>query len=613
MNSGTRWNPFTKQLVVVALLVGAVFVLFRVSEIIPPLIIALFLAYLVAMAIPALQRQMGWSRGGAAIVMELFIVLIVLTLPALITPWLINAVTAFASTFTKVVNELLSVTPKPIEITPKLVINLGPFYQPINQWLRSVVGPELGNLQNLLNMGGLQNLLTPFASGVTTVLKGALSGIIWFFFILVVAFYVARDGERFGRFVSERVPDDWRPEFGRLWRELALIWDSFVRGQLLLALIVGVVVWISMTILGIGNAPVLGLISAVLEFVPSIGPVIAAVPGVLFALVLGSSWIPLPNTWFAVLVGLVYFLIQQVENLYLLPRVVGARIRLHPVVVIVGALAGNAIAGILGILLAAPTIACARVLGGYALRKLFDQEPFAEPETPDRRLLWGELVQKREVAAILFDIDGTLVETDDYLTRWVAGSLRIGGRLLPEARRVRLARRGVLIAEGPANFVITVLDMVKLDEPAFRLRRWLRRATGVGEAAGACACVDGTEEALRVLRSRGYLLGVVTNRDRAEAETILQDVGLRPLVGIVLTRQDSSRMKPHPMPVRLAAEQLGVKPEQCIVVGDTGVDIRAGKSAGSLAVGVRCGFGQDGDFREADLVLDKPADLIEWL
>jgi HAD superfamily hydrolase (TIGR01549 family) len=611
MNTGTRWNPFTKQLVVVALLVGAVFLLFRVSEIIPPLIIALFLAYLISIPIPSLQRRTGWSRGAVAVLMELLLVLVVFTLPALIAPWLVNAVTAFGATFAKVVNELLSVTPKPIEITPKLVLNLGPFYQPINQWLQGVVGPEIGNLQNLQNLQGLQGLLTPFASGVTTVLKGAFSGIVWFFFILVVAFYVGRDGERIGRFVSERVPDDWRPEFGRLWRELALIWDSFVRGQLLLAATVGVIVWISMTILGISNAPVLGLISAVLEFVPSIGPVLAAVPGVLIALVLGSTWIPLPNTWFAVLVGFVYFLIQQVENLYLLPRVVGARIRLHPVVVIVGALAGNAMAGILGILLAAPTIACGRVLVGYALRKLFDQEPFAEPETPDLHLLWGELVHKREVAAVLFDIDGTLVETDDYLTRWVS-ALRIGGRLLPEASRVHLARRGVMALEGPANLMVTVLDAISLDAPAFRLQRWVRRATGVAEIVG-CECVDGTGEALRVLRSRGYLIGVVTNRDRVDAEALLQGAGLRSLIGTLITREDSARMKPHPMPIRLAAEKLGVKAEQCIVVGDTGVDIRAGKAAGSLAVGVRCGFGQDGDFREADLVLDKPADLIGWL
>jgi phosphoglycolate phosphatase-like HAD superfamily hydrolase len=408
------------------------------------------------------------------------------------------------------------------------------------------------------------------------------------------------------------VPDEWRPELGRLWRELAAIWDSFVRGQLLLALIVGVVVWISMTVLGVRNAPVLGLISALFEFVPSIGPVIAAVPGVLIALVLGSSWLPLPNPWFAVLVAFVYFLIQQVENLYLLPRIVGARIRLHPAVVIIGALVGGSLAGILGILLAAPTIAGARVLLGYALRKLIDQEPFVEPETPDLRLLWGETVKKREVAAILFDLDGTLVETDDYLSRWVSANIRLSTRVLPEDRRLALARRGVMTVEGPANAMVTVLDRLQLDNAAYRLRRWLRRVTGVTETP-CCECVEGSVEAMRVLRNRGYLLGVVTNRDATETNFILQNSNLRQFVGAVVTREDSARMKPHPMPVRLAAERLGVAPEQCIMVGDTSVDIRAGKAAGALAVGVRCGFGQDGDFSEADLVLDLPEDLLEWL
>ena len=116
-----------------------------------------------------------------------------------------------------------------------------------------------------------------------------------------------------------------------------------------------------------------------------------------------------------------------------------------------------------------------------------------------------------------------------------------------------------------------------------------------------------------MLRSRGYLLGVVTSRDRSETDYILQTSNLRQFVGAVVTREDSSRMKPHPMPVRVAAERLGIAPEQCIMVGDTSVDVRAGKAAGALAVGVRCGFGQGGDFNEADLVLDIPEQLLEWL
>ena len=57
-----------------------------------------------------------------------------------------------------------------------------------------------------------------------------------------------------------------------------------------------------------------------MEFVPAIGPVVAAVPSIMIAIFLGSSWIPIPNLWFALVVGLTYFLLQQFENLYLVPR-----------------------------------------------------------------------------------------------------------------------------------------------------------------------------------------------------------------------------------------------------------------------------------------------------
>ena len=372
MNTGTRWSPFTKQLVVVTLLVGAVFLVLRISDIIPPLIIALFFAYFISLGIPWVQRNTGWSRGVAAILTELFVLLLVFTVPALITPWLVNAVNGFIGTLSKVVNELLSVTPKPIEITPNLVINLGPFYQPINQWLRGVVGPEIGNLENLQGLQGLEGLLTPFASGVTTVLKGAISGIIWFFFILVVAFYVARDGERLGRFVSERVPDEWRPEFGRLWRELAMIWDSFVRGQLLLAADRGPGrldfddhPWHRAMRRSWASSP---RCSSSCRRSARCWP---QCPACRLRSCSARHGFPCPTSGLPCSSAFVYFLIQQVENLYLLPRVVGARIRLHPV----GrdrrrARRATRMAGILGILLAAPTIACARVLVGYALRKI---------------------------------------------------------------------------------------------------------------------------------------------------------------------------------------------------------------------------------------------------
>ena len=395
---------------------------------------------------------------------QIVVLLLLLTIPAIITPWAVNAFSAFGNTLVKVGQELLEVEPKPISITSSLTIDLGPFYQPINEWLLGLLGPNATTLQ------GAQRLLGPLAGGAAVVVRGAVNGVVWAIFILVLSFYVVKDGPRLGRFAAMNVPEPWRPELGRLWQEIVRIWNSFVRGQFVVAFIMGVTVTVTMGALGVRNAAVLGLISGVMEFVPAIGPVIAAVPGILIAAFLGSSWLPIPNLWFALVVGLTYFLLQQFENLYLVPRVVGSRVRLHPAVVIIGVLAGLQLGGILGVLLAAPTIASARALLSYAYCKLFDAEPFRPIEVPpDRSQLWRELAQGHGVRAVLFDLDGTLIETDDLAVAALAARLRFLGRLATQEQRLHRARRWLMDSEEFVNGLMTVLDRLGLDSLPFRL------------------------------------------------------------------------------------------------------------------------------------------------
>lgn len=603
----TRWNPFVKQLVIIGTLIGTVWVLTRVRGVITPLILALLLAYLVSQPVQWVLRRTGWPRTPVVIVSQIIVVLLILTVPAAITPWLVNALGSFGNTLVTLLQELLEATPKPLTLTPTLTVDLGPYYEPINQWLRSIVGPDLSMIQNL------QAWLGPVATSAAGVLRGAVNGVVWLIFIMVVCFYTVRDGPRLLQTVSVTLPEAWRPELSRLWRELVRIWDAFVRGQLILGLIIGVIVWLSMSILGVRNAPGLGLISGLLEFIPAVGPVLAAVPGVAIALFFGSSWLPLPHLWFAVLVGGVYFLIQQLENLYLLPRVVGGRVRLHPAVVIVGALAGAQLGGVLGILLAAPVIAASRLLLGYTFRKLLDQPPFVDqPPAPDRKLVWDELVRARQVRAVLFDLDGTLIESDDRAVEALVQRLRFLGRLASPEQRMRLARRWLMRSEVIVNSTLTLLDRLHLDGPLFRLldRLHLLRAQRQPDVFVAVA---GTPDMLAALRKAQYALGVVTSRNHREAAAFAAQFGLTSLFDVMITRDDVLRLKPHPMAVRKAAEKLGLPVQQCAMVGDTEVDVRAAKTAGALAVGVLCGFGEQGDLGDADLVLDSPAQLDAWL
>jgi predicted PurR-regulated permease PerM len=197
--------------------------------------------------------------------------------------------------------------------------------------------------------------------------------------ILVLGYYMLIDfGELDDSFVG-MVPRAYRADFRRLLDETGLVWNAFFRGQLLLGLIVGGLVAVVLTILGVRFSLVLGLIAGVLEFVPIFGPAIAGLISVLVALFQGSNWWGLSVWAFGGIVLVVFVLIQQVENNILVPRIIGHSLNLHPILVLLGALVGGLLAGVLGLLLAAPSVATLRLWLGYVYRKVVGLETWPRP------------------------------------------------------------------------------------------------------------------------------------------------------------------------------------------------------------------------------------------
>ncbi|HMQ51259.1 MAG TPA: AI-2E family transporter, partial [Anaerolineae bacterium] len=227
-------------------------------------------------------------------------------------------------------------------------------------------------------------------------------GFIWAIFIFVVGYYLLLDANRFIDWVDSWVPPPFIDEFRQLRRVIDGVWKSYFIGQVTLAIIVGVVIGGVTALLGIRSAPILGIVAALLELIPNWGYGISGAVGVVFAYFQGSSYIPLPNWALAVLVGVFYFLMWQIDTNYLVPRIIGNRLQLSPAIIIIGIIAGASVGGALGLLLAAPAIATARVLGSYIYRRLLDLEPYVlmpepavaaklhEPATP------GEVLEEEE-------------------------------------------------------------------------------------------------------------------------------------------------------------------------------------------------------------------------
>jgi HAD superfamily hydrolase (TIGR01509 family) len=207
------------------------------------------------------------------------------------------------------------------------------------------------------------------------------------------------------------------------------------------------------------------------------------------------------------------------------------------------------------------------------------------------------------IRAWFFDLDGTLMDTDDQSVERLAHRLRFLG----PARSHRLARRIVMMSETPMNSVATALDMVGVDPLAFALQRLLR-----GGAPYDFRMVAGVRPLLDHLAAR-YPLAVVSTRSRGAALAFLAQHALGDHFREVVTQESTRRLKPHPEPIRFAAAALELAPEDCIMVGDTTVDIHAARRAGAWAVGVLCGFGEEDELRRAGahLILPSTSDLLE--
>jgi predicted PurR-regulated permease PerM len=142
----------------------------------------------------------------------------------------------------------------------------------------------------------------------------------------------------------------------------------------------------------------MGIFAGLLEFIPSIGHGIWLVTASVLALTFGSTWLPIPNWVFTLIVIGLHLFYQQFDLNYLMPRIIGRRVQLPPLVIILGIVAGAFLAGVLGILLAAPTIASARVIGRYIYANLLDMDPFpvtmTQPTRPPEPYWWKRTRKK---------------------------------------------------------------------------------------------------------------------------------------------------------------------------------------------------------------------------
>jgi len=364
------WSTTTKLifgLTMVAILAG-IFLYYR--SIVSLLILAFIITYLFRPVVIYLteKTKMAWRLSTT-----LLFLLIIILLIGLLT----GAGLAIAQQVTSLVRVLQEFVENLPELANDLTVYLGQF---------GGVG-EFINLNDLANraLEAIQPFLGQLGSIVGSIATGAAVSIGRIFFVVFVAYFILAESQQVGKTPIEQIPQ-YDYDVRRMSRQLRIVWDSFFRGQIIIFMMVFVVYSIVLSSLGVRNPIALAAMTGLAVFVPYVGIWVTA--SVLFVVTFfqPANYFGLLPWQYAALVLAVALVINFTFDNYITPRFLGRTLDIHPAAVLVAALVMASLLGIVGIFLAAPVVATLKMLGMYIFRKMFDLDPWPDPEVELHRI-----------------------------------------------------------------------------------------------------------------------------------------------------------------------------------------------------------------------------------
>jgi predicted PurR-regulated permease PerM len=223
----------------------------------------------------------------------------------------------------------------------------------------------ISSLQQLVESAG--SALASATGSLVSTLASIFGGFIQFVATFVIAFYLVVQENGLRRFIHSITPRSYQPRVDAAMGKIQEKLGAWLRGQLLLMLIIGVLVYVGLELLGMDYALVLGLWAGLTEIIPYVGPILGAIPGIFLAL----SMSPMDALW----VGMLYLVAQQLENNLIVPMVMKRAVGLNPVISIVAVLVGARLGGVVGALMAIPLATAIAVI----VSDLFESRGSSEP------------------------------------------------------------------------------------------------------------------------------------------------------------------------------------------------------------------------------------------
>lgn len=356
--NATRWSPTMKRVTVGVLIAAAVLLIEHAGDIVRPFIWAAILAYILLPVVRAFENRLVSRRGAAAGIVFVAVLLVIAGGVRFLAPLAVQQGQTFQRTL------------------PTLIANgQNTLAEALDQMGAEDLVPVVFGPIATAPIEITRNIATfalPFIVGFSHFLLEFLVFLIGLFFFL-------RDWPRLISWAKRMVPPASRHELLPLGEQVSTLLSRYVRGQLVLVVIMSIATIIGLTFFGVPFSLLLGVMTGILEVIPIIGPITAGAIACLVAL--GN---PNPFGWsqlaYVGAIAIMYTVLRHAEDYFVIPLLIGRIVRLHPALVIFSLLSGGAVFGLIGVVLAVPVAATLRLVLIYVSAKLRDEDPFPRLE-----------------------------------------------------------------------------------------------------------------------------------------------------------------------------------------------------------------------------------------
>lgn len=353
------------KIVLAFIIVGLVVLIFNKYPILKDTAGAIFIAAIMAFIINPIVNKLekkGIKRAYGVIIVYVIFALVMAILLAIVIP--------------KTVSEI----GKLISSTPKIIETLSDKADEITNNLQKMMEGKFANFANKSDVNiveqfgkrfldiikNYQDKLFSSIGNIASGISGMLSALVRIFLVMIFTFYFTVDKEKVKSFIVRNIPEKYKRDVMYVAVRINDALLEFVKGRLLMAIFVGLITMIALLIVRVDFAIIIGFVTCIADIIPYIGPFLGFLPAVLFAF--------MDSPMKALIVGIIFVLIQWAENNIIAPKLLGDKIGLNPLLILIAIIIGGGMFGVMGMILGVPLISVIIILIDFIKLKYYERK-----------------------------------------------------------------------------------------------------------------------------------------------------------------------------------------------------------------------------------------------